>query len=566
MSKLVLSKEERSIIDIFGPGKSEYQLPETLPVDFIIDNRLCYSLYNKVGAELESKYDSEDLDRIRRKAKSMEFSVNEVSNIAKAFEENGINFVVQFKALLTQCDSKDVDIVIENRQFAKAKELLENLGYYAPILVYEDHYVKSKGSGETLIIDPDTEERYNTFDLCFFDEKKMSIFDTKRKINGLYMPSPEVYVPEYVVKIIYKRRIPLGTVLFMAYILENCHDINYLEKCVRKAWFTPLLHWVYVINIIYKNLYGKDIDAPLVAIAEKKHSESRTLGFLAKITTKKIKLPFYSRFLLFYWGTYKLFHIWHLYKFQKVIAHTMKCALPTRVPIRDYIKLVLCARKKNMFVSFSGIDGTGKTTQITKLVNRFKGMMIPAQYGRGLWSPKISYPLMGVLYLVKGWRRKDYHKSRFLKKTWNYIVILDFLCIYFFRIKVHLLIGKTVFCDRYVYDLIATLMHDGLYNERASKLLLKLSPQPDLAFMLDIPAEVSDLRKEDTQGWLDEREVGESAPEYLKIMRKNFMAISKLLNIPIIDATKGIDEIHEELFNKTLETYKNKGVNTENKR
>jgi len=211
-----------------------------------------------------------------------------------------------------------------------------------------------------------------------------------------------------------------------------------------------------------------------------------------------------------------------------------------------------------MLVSFSGIDGTGKTTHINKLVNRFKDMMIPAQYARGLWSPKISYPFMGVIYLLKGWRRKDYHKSRILRKIWNYIVILDFIYIYLFKIKIHLLVGKTVFCDRYVYDLMATLMHDGLYNERASKIMLKLFPQPDLAFMLDIPPEVSDLRKDDTQESLDGWRMEEDALEYLKVMRENFMTISKSLNIPIIDTTKELNDIHEKLFNKVLETYKNK--------
>ncbi|RLG29552.1 hypothetical protein DRN97_11690, partial [Methanosarcinales archaeon] len=128
-------------------------------------------------------------------------------------------------------------------------------------------------------------------------------------------------------------------------------------------------------------------------------------------------------------------------------------------------------------------------------------------------------------------------------------------------IKIHLLVGKTVFCDRYVYDLMATLMHDGLYNERASKIMLKLFPQPDLAFMLDIPPEVSDLRKDDTQESLDGWRMEEDALEYLKVMRENFMNISKSLNIPIIDTTKELNDIHEELFNKVLETYKNKGVN-----
>ena len=564
MSKLLLSKEERNIIDIFDPGKSEYPLPETLPVDFIVDNRLCHSLYNKVGAELESKYDSEDLERIRRKAKSMEFSVNELRNVAKAFEENGINYVFVFKAIATQCDSKDVDIVVEDAQFEQAEEVLENLGYYAPFApfsLYKDQYVKSKGSDETIIIDMSSEEYYKS-GFYFLEEEKTKILDNGRKINGLYVPCPEKDLAMCVLKLIHKRRIAMGNILHIAYLLENCRDINYLEKCVKKDWFTPLFHYICVINVLYKDLFGKDIDSPLIPIAEKMHRESRILGFLAKMETKKVKFPFRSRILSYYWYIYKLFNIRHLYNFKEEMTRTMSHYFPPY----HYIKLILSARKKNMLISFSGIDGTGKTTQITKLVNRFKGIMIPAQYGRGLWSPKLSYPLMAFLYVTKGWRRKDYHKSRILRRIWNYVVILDFLWIYLFKIKIHLLVGKTVFCDRYIYDLIATLMHDGLYNERASKILLKLFPQPDLAFMFDIPAEVSDSRKDDTQGWLDEREVGEGALEYLEIMRKNFRSISKSLNIPITDATKGIDEIHEELFNKSLGTYKNKGVNTENKR
>lgn len=556
MVKLLLSKEERSIVDIFDPGKSEYPLPETLPVDFIIDNRLCFLLYSKVSSELETKYDSEDSERIRRKAKSMEFSVNELQKASKAFKENGINYVFVFKAITTWCDSKDVDTVIKDKQIKKAEEVLENLGYYTPILLYGDHFVKSKGSDETIQIHLHTERHYKR-SLYILGEEKAKMLGNRRKINGLYVLSPEDDLVISIFNLIMKRLIPVGNLLHIVYLLENCRDINYLEKCVKKEWFTPLFHYIYVINVLYKTLFGKDIESPLIPIAEKMHKESRIFGFLAEIETKKVKFPFHSQILLYYWYIYKLLNIRHLYNFKEEMTRTMSHYFP----IYHYIKLVLSARKKNMLVSFSGIDGTGKTTQITKLVNRFKDMIIPAQYARGLWSPKVSYPLMGVIYLLKGWRRKDYHKSRILRRIWNYIVILDFLYIYLFRIKVHLLIGKTVFCDRYVYDLMATLMHDGLYNERASKIMLKLFPQPDLAVMLDIPADVSDLRKDDTQESLDGWRMEENALEYLKIMRKNFMTISKSLNIPIIDATEEVNDIHEELFNNILETYKNKGVN-----
>ena len=555
MTKLLLSKEERCIVDIFDPGKREYRMPETLPFDFIIDNRLCFSLYNKVGSELESKFNPDELERVRRKAKSMEYSVNELRAVAKAFEENGINYAFIFKALTSQCDSTDVDTVVEDAQVEKAGEVLESFGYYAPLSIYKNKYLKSKGSVEVVQIEIDSEEKIKS-GFYFLDEekKKTRIFESKKRVNGVFVPCPEKDLAICVLKLIHKRRIALGNIIHIASVLENCHDINYLEKCVKKEWFTPMFHYIYVINILYKCLFDKNIKSPLVSIAEKKHRKSRMLRFLAKLETKKINFPFRSRILLFFWYFYKLLNLRHLYNFKEEMQRTLSHYFPPY----HYIKVILSARKKNMLISFSGIDGTGKTTQITKLVNRFRGMMIPAQSGRGLWSPKISYPLMGVLYLLKGWRRKDYQKSRILRKIWNYIVILDFLWIYFFNIKKHLLVGKTVFCDRYVYDLIATLMHDGLYNEQASRVLLKLAPQPDLAFVLDIPAEVSDSRKDDTQGWLDEREVGESALEYLKIMRENFMRISKSLDIPIVDATREVNEIHEELFNKSFETYKNK--------
>jgi len=555
MVELLLSDEERNIINIFNPKKSEYQLPETLPVDFIVDNRLCLLLYSKVGSELESKYDFEDLERIHMKAKSMEFSVNEAQNIAKAFEKNGINFAFVFKAITTQCDSKDADIVVGDAHLEKAEEVLESLGYYEPFSLYKGHYVRSTGSDETIITGMGSEEEYKS-SFYFLNEEKTSILDTKIKINGVYVPCPEKELAMDILKLIHKRRIAVGNVIHIAHVLENCHDINYLEKCIRKEWFTPLFHYIYVINVLYESLFGRDIESTLVLIAENMHKKSKILGFLAETETKKIRFPFRSKILLYHWYIYKLHNLRRLYSFKEEMHRTISHYFPPY----HYAKVILSARKKNMLVSFSGIDGTGKTTQIHKLVNRFKGMMIPAQYGRCLWSPKVSYPLMGILFVLKGWRRKDYRKSRILRKVWNYIVILDFLYIYLYKIKVHLLIGKTVFCDRYSYDLIATLMHDGLYNERASKILLKLAPQPDIVFMLDIPADVSDSRKDDTQEGLDNRKVEGGALEYLEIMRENFMAISKSLDIPLIDATKGIDEIHEELFNKSFETYKNKAT------
>jgi len=305
---------------------------------------------------------------------------------------------------------------------------------------------------------------------------------------------------------------------------------------------------------LYKGLFDAEIESPLVDVAKRVHEGSKILRFLVKRETKKITFPFYSKTFLSFWHTSKLLSEIRNFDFKEIAKSVYA---PFRI-IVERMKLVSTARKRRMFVCFSGIDGTGKTTNTTELVRRFKDMRIPSQYTYGLWSPKISYPVMGALYVLKGWRRKDYKKSKVMKKMWNYLVILDYIYIYLTRMWYPRLLGKTLFCDKYTYDLIAMLMHDGLYNERASKILLKLIPQPDLVFIFDIPEIVSDSRKDDTQAGLEKLRVEQDVLEYLKIKRESYIKIAKSLDIPIIDATQDWDALHEKIFSKIIEDYKNK--------
>ena len=555
MVKLLLSEEERKIVDIFHPAKSDYRFPETLPVDFIIDNKLCLSLYKKLGSKLDSKYDSEELEQIYRMSKYMKSAIDELYIISRAFEENGIDYVYLFKAIESRCDSTDVDVPIEDAKIEKAAKILESLGYFMPLFPYEKyHFVKSKGGGTEVVQMDLRTEKVNTISHYIFDEEKARILDNKRKVNGLYVPSIEDDLLICIERTIDKDEIPIGTMLHIAHLLENCRDINYIRGVIKKGWYTPLLHVIYVINVLYKNLFGKEIESPLIPIAERVHKESRILRFLAKKETEKIKFPFDSKIFLYYWAACKLLNNVRHLDFS-AIAKSISRYFP---PVIDRLRLVSCARKRNLLVSFSGIDGTGKTTHAAKLTRTFKDMRIPSQFAGCLWSPKLSYPFMAIVYLLKGWRRKDYHKSRILRKIWNYIVILDFLYIYLFKIKIHLLVGKTVFADKYVYDLLTTVMYDGLYNEKAARIVLKLIPKPDLVFVFDVPEEVSNKRKDDTIEYLKKFENDQDVDKYLKIRRDGYIKIAKSLGIPIIDATRPWNELHEVILNRILENYKDK--------
>ena len=551
MVKLFLSKEERNIVDILNPEKSEKKLPASLPVDFIISNNICYLLYDKMGKKLESKFGPEELERLHNKAECMKFLTDEVYKLAEHFKNNNINYVFVYKGITSQCDSSDADVVIEKEQDEKARNLLENLGYFLSTAWGGGNaYVKSKnGKGAQIELGHEESIHYK-----YPFDREINILSNKREINNINIPSPSDELLILIFKSITAPRIiKLSDIIHLSYLLKEC-DVDYIRTNIKKGLFVPFLHFSYIINIIHKELYNKDIESPLIGIADELHKKSKILKLISKIETRKLRLPFYSRTLTSSCIGYKLSYDIRHFRFKEFIGdiqHFFYDAVPFK-PIK-FIKSVLTA--KGIVVCFTGMDGTGKTSHATKLVEGFKSMGVPCQYVWYGLMTRVSHPLMALIYLVTGgYRRKDYHKNKILRRIWNYIIILDFIYLYPSKIKFHLLIGKNVVCDRYVYDWIADLMYDGLYNERASKILLKLIPKPDLVFMLDIPEVVSNSRKDDTKDAVNIKD-SDNAVGYLRIHRKNYLKIANSLDIPVIDATKEFKGLNEEFYEQIIQTY-----------
>ncbi|RLB05259.1 MAG: hypothetical protein DRG59_09275, partial [Deltaproteobacteria bacterium] len=427
MAKLMLTEEERAIVDIVNPEKSEKKLPEKLPVDFIVNNRICYLLYEKMGEELESKYGHEKLERVRKKAENMQFSTDEVYKLAEHFKNNDINYVFVFKGVTSQCDSSDADVVIEKEQDKETRNLLEKLGYI---------HITTWGSGNVYVKSEDVkavqiELRYEdsyAYKYPFYGVIK--ILSNKREVKGINMPYPADELVELAFKLVSSRRsIKLSDIIHLSSLLKEC-DVDYIRTNIKKGLFVPFLHFIYIVNTIYKELYNKDIASPLVSIANELHNKSKILRLISRIETRKLRLPFYSRILTNSCIRYKLSYDIKHFRFKEFIED-MRYFFYNKISHNyiPFVKSVLTI--KGIIVCFSGIDGTGKTTHATKLVERFKNMAIPCQYAYCIFEPKISYPFMALVYLIKGYRRKDYYKSRILRKIWNYIIILDFLYIYF---------------------------------------------------------------------------------------------------------------------------------------
>ncbi len=548
MVKLLLTEEERAIVDILNPGKRESELPDKLPVDFIINNRVCYLLYEKLGEQLELHFGPYELERIREKAESMKILIDEASKLSKIFKSNNIDFVMIFRAIESKCDSTDIDVIVKRVQDGELKGILQKLGYFNTVWGGDKVYVSSK-NGNAIQIDITPEEDKQSL----FDEGKAKILSNKTTIKGIYVPSSDDELITLIVKsILGCRPIRMSDIIHLSNLLKEC-DVDYIRNNIERSLFVPFFHYIYIVNTIYESLYNKGIDAPLVAVANELHKDSKILKRLSKIETRKLSLPFHSTIFAKSCLIYKLFYNLKHFRFKAVRED-----IPIHfVPITGPVKLLKYARSRKRIVAcFSGIDGTGKTSHATELVKRFKDMGVPCQYAYCIFEPKISYPFMAFAYLIKSYRRKDYYKSRILRRIWNYIVILDFLYIYFTKVKIPLLIGKNVICDRYVYDWIAALKYDGLYNERASKILLKIIPKPDLVFILDIPEEVSNVRKDDTKDAVNIKD-SDSAMDYLSVHRRSFLEIAQSLNIPVIDATRDFKELNEEFYKNIIRVYLN---------
>lgn len=216
-------------------------------------------------------------------------------------------------------------------------------------------------------------------------------------------------------------------------------------------------------------------------------------------------------------------------------------------------------KRKGIFICFTGIDGSGKTTLAKSLVNVMKQKGIKTKYVYNRYTPIILRPII----LVGKWlflRSKDvfenyeeYTQSKkssskkhpVLASLYQRILLFDYFFQTFFKVKLPLLIGKNIVCDRYIYDTIATdLSVDFNYSEEDIKNSLgKLSlfPTPDITFLIDLPEEIAYLRKDDVP-----------AVDYLKERRGIYLNIGEKYEMVILDGAKKLEELQDDVKNEVF--------------
>ena len=212
--------------------------------------------------------------------------------------------------------------------------------------------------------------------------------------------------------------------------------------------------------------------------------------------------------------------------------------------------------KRSLLISFSGIDGSGKSTLVGGLGRYLREQGIET---RTVWGAYELYLLRPVLHFLrkmllkrkqKGGGAGDYGRYQDslekigrispLFKIYRAFILCEYLLEILVKVRLPLLRGRNIIADRYVFDTATNLAANyGFTHEAHRRLidaLLKVCPKPDLAFYVDVPEEVAVRRKKDIPSIL-----------YVQKRRKYYRDIAARYGMILLDGSTDPDALQEQM-------------------
>lgn len=194
-------------------------------------------------------------------------------------------------------------------------------------------------------------------------------------------------------------------------------------------------------------------------------------------------------------------------------------------------------RQRPRFVSFSGIDGAGKTTQIERLCAHLKEagsrVLLIAFWNDVARLTQIRQKSGHTLFkgdLGVGTPENPVNRQDKNVRAW-YMTVVRFFLYFVDAISLRMMMKKilnsdadVIIFDRYLYDELANLPSQNRITRAYARLLIRFTPRPDVSYLLD--AEPGEARSRKPEYPL----------EFLHRNRASYLALSEIVGMKIIDS------------------------------
>ena len=202
--------------------------------------------------------------------------------------------------------------------------------------------------------------------------------------------------------------------------------------------------------------------------------------------------------------------------------------------------------KRGYFITFEGADGCGKTTQLELLAQYLKEKNKEVIITREPGAKGLGEKIREILLNYEGEVSDRCESFLFLADRAQHIDMI---------VNPAVKAGKIVLCDRHIDSSVAYQGYGrGLDIEQIDRLnmLATNGRRPDLTLVFDIDVETSMKRVGKEKDRMESAGV-----EFFNRVRKGYLELAKQEpeRIRVLDATKSIEEIHNEVVKIISELY-----------
>lgn len=498
-------------------------------------------------------------EEIGRASASFSQQRNEYLRVRQAWLERGIECMAFKSAGIPPSfpyTSDNLDILVRRRDWATAVRVLQELGYVWLTNTDEREKIlfrRFRAGRCVLAIHLHT---WVGWDAEFHEED--AIWARARPAAddpSVIIPSPEDAILVNVAHAFYENK------RFSLFDLEKVRrhwgrnlDWQYIEAVAqRRGWLDGLFFGLAVAAFVERSYYGRSTASAALRrrwIGELRRRPIHWWYYQRLTTEGTVDLPFPVSFafskLLYY---KKIASDQHESPGRRAsnLLHTLAWGVKQKSGLNP---------QPGILVTFSGIDGAGKSAQADALCRALATCGVTHVR---VWSrPGCSPAYRTLAGLIKGIRHPEQKSNARTRRIapggklgrlfWALINVADLAMVYNWNVRRTLLLGNFVICDRYTADAQVELSSRLPGGDRGARWLVSLlrhfAPAPRISYLLDLPAAEAVRRSADCE---DEAVLESQRHAYLKLAAKEQMRV--------LDATREFGQLSDEVVIEALRAY-----------